>query len=155
MIDGHQYSSTANQAYSRCKLRYYAQHTFDLPSLTCISMTILDRCWVSSQKVYLREILPETNQTILNIFVVFLLIAFHNIPLIIYFDATTIGRYLIFSLVYSYYYLYIFQICLHDLFRIFFFRYLLYWHWNNWKIEVKRLDQIIEISIDNYPEWFY
>ena len=120
MVDGYQYPITSNKNYLLCKIRYYALHTFDLLSLTCICMAILDRYLVSSRKVYLRKIVPKTNRTIFNIVFVFLLIAFHNIPLIIYFDVANNGRCLIFSLIYSYYYLYIFQICLHGLFPILF-----------------------------------
>lgn len=120
LVDGYQFQLTPNQSYLLCKWRYYALHTFDLLSLACICMAIFDRYLVTSRKVYLREFIPKTNRTIFHILFVFLLIALHNIPLIIYFDVTEAGRCSIFSLIYSYYYLYVFQICLHGVVPILF-----------------------------------
>ena len=120
MFDGYQYRVTQKKVFILCKLRYYALHTFDLTSLTCICMATFDRYLLSSRNVRLRQLSTNKKQTIVIILLIILFLGLHNIPLTIYFDVSNTGRCTIFSVVYSHYYLYIYQISLHGLFPIVF-----------------------------------
>ena len=113
MFDGYSYLITSNNYIILCKLRYYILHTFDLISLTCICLATFDRYLMSSRKVHLRELTPTKKQTIIIILIIIILIALHNIPLIVYYNVSNTGQCRIFSTIYNYYYLYVFQISLH------------------------------------------
>jgi hypothetical protein len=120
MFDGYQYPVTANNVFILCKLRFYALHTFDLISLTCICMATFDRYLISSRKVRLRELSTRRQRTKLVILFIVCLIGVHSVPLAVYFDISKIGRCAVLSTVYLYYYLYTFQIFLHGIIPIIF-----------------------------------
>jgi hypothetical protein len=120
MFDGYNYLITQNNSIILCKFRYYILHTFDLISLTCICLATFDRYLISSRKVRLRELSPTKNQTIIIISFLIFMIALHSIPLIVFFNVSITGQCMIFSIKYSYYYLYVFQISLHGLIPIIF-----------------------------------
>ena len=120
MFDGYQYKITKNNAFILCKFRYYILHTFDLISLTCICMATFDRYLISSRKVHLRELSTTKQQTILIILFLICLISLHNIPIAIYYDVSKTGQCILCSTIYSYYYLYTFQISLHGIIPIIF-----------------------------------
>jgi len=120
MFDGYQYRVTKKNVFILCKLRYYILYTFDLISLTCICLAIFDRYLISSRNVRLRELSTTKKQTIIIILFIISLIGLHSIPIAIYFDVSNTGQCVIFSIIYSYYYLYIFQISLHGIIPIIF-----------------------------------
>ncbi|CAF1153194.1 unnamed protein product [Rotaria sordida] len=120
LFDGYQYRVTETNVFILCKLRYYILHTFDLISLTCICMATFDRYLLSSRKVRLRQMSTRRQRTKLIILFIIVLIGSHSIPLIIYYDVSTNGQCIIFSIQYSYYYLYVFQISLHGTIPIIF-----------------------------------
>jgi len=120
MFDGYQYRVTQTNVFILCKLRYYILHTFDLISLTCICLAIFDRYLISSRKVYLRELSSTKKRTIIIILFLISLIGLHSIPLVIYYNVSNTGQCIIISIIYSHYYLYIFQICLHGIIPIVF-----------------------------------
>ena len=70
MFDGYNYLITPKNSIILCKLRYYVLHTFDLISLICICMAILDRYLISSRKVYLRGLSISNKRT--NLIVLFI-----------------------------------------------------------------------------------
>ncbi|UJR34189.1 hypothetical protein I4U23_021595 [Adineta vaga] len=120
MFDGYHYRVTTNNVMILCKLRFYVLHTFDLISLTCICMATFDRYLVSSRKVRLRKLSTRRQQTKLIILFIFLFIALHSIPILIFFDVSSNGQCTILSTNYLYYYLYTIQIVLHGIFPIIF-----------------------------------
>lgn len=120
LFDGYQYRVTRTNVLILCKLRYYALHTFDLISLTCICMATFDRYLLSSRKVRLRQMSTTRQRTKLILLFILILIGSHSIPLIIYYDVSDNGECVIFSIRYSYYYLYVFQVSLHGIIPIIF-----------------------------------
>mgnify|MGYP001051868824 CR=1 FL=1 len=120
LFDGYQYRVTKTNVFILCQLRYYVLHTFDLISLSSICLAIFDRYLISSRNVYIRELITTKKQTLIVILSLGFLIGLHNIPLMIYFGVSKAGRCEILSIKYSYYYLYVFQMCLHGIFPILF-----------------------------------
>ncbi len=120
MFDGYQYRVTKSNLLVLCKLRYYVLHTFDLISLTCICLATFDRYLISSRKVRLRELSTRRQRTKLIILFIICSIGIHSIPIIIYYDVSTLGQCAILSTMYLYYYLYIIQIVFHGLIPIIF-----------------------------------
>ncbi|CAF0732963.1 unnamed protein product [Adineta steineri] len=120
MFDGYQYKITQTNVFILCKLRYYFLHTFYLISLTCICMATFDRYLISSRDVHLRELSPTRHRTIIIILIICTLIGLHNIPLIIFFNLSNNGQCIIYSITYSYYYLYVFRILLQGIIPIIF-----------------------------------
>jgi hypothetical protein len=120
MFDGYKYRVTKNNIFILCKLRYYALHTLDLISLTCICLATFDRYLISSRKVRLRELSTRRQRTKLIILFISCFIGLHSIPMVIYFDIADTGQCTILSTIYLYYYLYIIQIFLHGIIPIIF-----------------------------------
>ncbi|CAF3681675.1 unnamed protein product [Rotaria socialis] len=120
LLDGYQYRVTRTNVLILCKFRYYALHTFDLISLTCICMATFDRYLLSSRKVRLRQMSARRQRTKLSILFIIVLVGLHSIPSIIYYDVSNTGQCEIFPIEYSYYYLYVVQISLHGLIPIIF-----------------------------------
>ncbi|CAF4836920.1 unnamed protein product [Rotaria sp. Silwood1] len=118
LFDGYQYRVTKTNVFILCKLRYYILHTFDLISLTCICMATFDRYLLSSRKVRLRQMSTRKQRTRLIILFIIIIIGSHSIPLIIYYNVSNTGQCVIHSIIYSYYYLYVFQITLHGIIPI-------------------------------------
>ena len=120
LIDGYQYEITQDKKYLLCKFRYYILHTSDLISLTSYCLAIFDRYLISSRNIHLRRFSQKKNQTILIITLMIILIGFHNIPIIIFFNVSSTGQCMIFSIKYFHYYLYSYQILLHGIIPIIF-----------------------------------
>jgi hypothetical protein len=118
MFDGYQYRVTKKYIFILCKLRYYALHTFDLISLTCICLATFDRYLISSRKVRLRELSTRRQRTKLIILFIICFIGLHSIPIVIYFDLSNTGQCKIHSTIYLYYYLYTIQIFFHGIIPI-------------------------------------
>jgi hypothetical protein len=120
MFDGYKYPITENNIFILCKLRFYALHTFDLISLTCICLATFDRYLISSRKVRLRELSTRRQQTKIIILFIICFIGLHSIPIIIYFQISNTGQCTIISTIYLYYYLCVIQIFLHGIIPIIF-----------------------------------
>ena len=118
VFDGFQNPKTVNNQVFTCQLRYYVIHTTDLISLACICMATLDRYFISSREVRLRQLSATICQTKIIILIIILLIGFHNIPVGIYYEVSESGDCMISSRIYSYYYLCVIQIFLHGIFPI-------------------------------------
>lgn len=118
IFDGFQHPKTKDNVLITCKLRYYVLHTCDLISLTCICMATLDRYFISSREVRLRQLSTTIYRTKQIIIIIICLIGLHNIPLSIYFEVSEFGDCIISSRIYSYYYLCIIQIFLHGIIPI-------------------------------------
>lgn len=114
MFDGYQYQITPHTAFVFCKLRYFILHTCDLISLMCICLATFDRYLISSRNAYLRTLNTTKGQTAVLLVSLVLLIAVHSIPVVIYYDVSSKGQCYISSMMYSYYYLFMFQIVLHS-----------------------------------------
>ncbi|CAF1392856.1 unnamed protein product [Rotaria sp. Silwood1] len=121
LSDGYQYPVTQNNMFFLCQLRYYTLHTFDMISLSCLCMAILDRYLVSSREARLRQLSTTRQQTKIIILSIVCLIGLHSIPIAIYYNISTSGQCIIYSTSYLYYYRYIIQIFLHGIIPIIFF----------------------------------
>ncbi|CAF4016997.1 unnamed protein product [Rotaria sp. Silwood2] len=78
IFDGYQYKATPNNAFILCKLRYYALHTFDLISLTCLCLATFDRYLISSREVRLQQLSTTRQGTKLVILLLICLIGLHH-----------------------------------------------------------------------------
>jgi hypothetical protein len=115
IFDGFQYPKSKINKYFSCKFHYYILHTLDLISLTCICLSTIDRYLITSRKVHLRQMSPTKKRTKQILLFFICLYILHNIPIIIYYDTSIIGRCIIYSKLYSYYHIWTFQIFLHGL----------------------------------------
>ncbi|CAF2944207.1 unnamed protein product [Rotaria sp. Silwood2] len=117
-FDGYGFLVAQDTVLILCKFRYYVLFTFDLLSLGCICMALVDRYLISSKQVHLRQLTPTKRQTKQLIFLVTFLLALHSIPLLFYWDVTSKGICRIFSPFYSNYFIFAFQIILHGIIPI-------------------------------------
>ncbi|CAF4279767.1 unnamed protein product [Rotaria sordida] len=76
-------------------------------------LAMLDRYLISSREVRLRKLITTRKRAKLIILFLICLFGLHNIPIIKYYGASKAGYCTISSSIYSYYYLYTFQILLH------------------------------------------
>ena len=114
MFDGYDYLITPNTTFIFCKFRYFILHTSDLISLMCICLATFDRYLISSRNAHLRTLNTNKQQTFVLIGWLIVTISAHSVPVAIYYDVSPTGECYISSEMYSYYYLYIFQIILHS-----------------------------------------
>ncbi|CAF4069445.1 unnamed protein product [Rotaria sordida] len=120
LLDGYKYHVKESNAFLLCKLRYFILHTFDLTSLTCVCLAMFDRYLISSREVRLRKLITTRRRAKLIILFLICLFGLHNIPIIKYYGVSKAGYCTISSSIYSYYYLYTFQILLHGIIPIIF-----------------------------------
>jgi len=145
IIDQENFQIQTNQIFLLCKFRYYCLHTFDLISLTCLCMATIDRYLISSREVRLRQLSTTRRGTKLIILFIICIHSLHSIPIAIFYNISPTGKCAIQSLVYHYYYLYVFQICLHSLLPIIcltIFGYFIFRQLKNLRIRMNRNSNI-------------
>ena len=118
LFDSYQYQVSLQDVFLLCKLRYYALHTFDLLSLTCVCLATFDRYLVSSRKVRLRQMSATKRGTKFILLFLVIFIGLHSIPIAIYYEVSMNGQCYVNSELYLQYYRYTFQIFLHGIIPI-------------------------------------
>lgn len=121
LFDSYNYRVAPENVFLLCKLRFYALHTFDLLSLTCVCLATFDRYLVSSRKVRFRQMSTTRKETKLILLCLIIIIGLHSIPIGIYYQVSANGQCFVDSYTYLQYYRYIFQIFLHGIIPIFVF----------------------------------
>lgn len=118
LFDGFNYLVKTDEVLILCKLRYFALHSFDLISLTCLCLATCDRYFVSSREVRLRRLSTSRKGTKVLIIGLIILIFLHSIPIAIFFTTSNAGQCIVASMSYLPYYRYTFQILLHGIIPI-------------------------------------
>lgn len=118
LFDGYQYQVKMDEVIVLCKLRYFALHTADFISLTCLCMATIDRYLVSSREVRLRRLSASRKGTMFIIVILIVLISLHGIPIALFYTTSPAGQCIVDSVSYLPYYRYMFQIFLHGLIPI-------------------------------------
>lgn len=118
LFDGFNYSISPSNAIPLCKFRFFTLHTFDLISIICFCLATFDRYLITSRSVQLRQRSTTRKKTILIILSIILFFSLHSIPIGIYFRVTDEGVCVLDDVIYSYYYLFVFQVTLRGLIPI-------------------------------------
>ena len=118
LFDGFNHTITTSNIFLLCKFRYFTLHTLDLISIVCFCLATFDRYLITSRSVQMRQRSTTKKKTMLIILGIIILFSLHSIPIGIYFNLTTTGQCVLNDPIYSYYYLFAFQVVLRGIIPI-------------------------------------
>lgn len=118
LFDGFNRSISTSNTFILCKFRYFTLHTLDLISVVCFCLATFDRYLITSRSVQMRQRSTTRKKTMLIILCIIILLSLHSIPIGIYFNLTTTGQCVLNDPIYSYYYLFAFQVVLRGIIPI-------------------------------------